>query len=186
MGPADVPANLRAKHARSRARAPRWASLPLSLGLSLGVVALLPACEGWTLFERGKERPRDGQLLTIKVLGTKACDAPAGASSAKLLGVEVELTSFSATNVPASFYYATLDDGVKSTYRALSTGCEPLLAGSPLAYGQTARGFLTFPVQPLSNESQRNYRLRYDPRLPKAGTDPKARVEVPLGSATAE
>ncbi len=169
-----------------RARALRSVSRALSWGLTLGCISLLPACEGWTLLDRGKERPRDGRLLTLKVLGTKACDAPPGASSAKLLGVEVELTSFSPTNVPANFYYATLDDGVRSTYRALPKGCEPVLSGTPLADGQSARGFLTFPVQPLSGESQRNYRLRYDPHLPQAGTDPKARVEVPLGSATAE
>jgi hypothetical protein len=148
------------------------------------------ACNGWTLFERGKERPRDGRLLTLEVLGTRACDGDLvspGATPAKLLGVEVQLTSWSAGNVPANFYYASLDDGAGNTYRALPTGCEPPLSGAPLADGQSTRGFLTFPVPPLTGDSPRGLRLRYDPRLPKtSANDPKARAELPLASGSGQ
>jgi hypothetical protein len=150
----------------------------------------LPACEGWTWRERGKERPKDGGALSLKVLGTKACDLPSAGADEKprqLLGVEVELTSWSAQNVPASFFYATLDDGAGNILRALPNGCEPVLSGAPLEVGRSARGYVTFPTTPIARDSRRNYRLRYDPRLP--GAEPggkKTSVELALTAGATE
>lgn len=159
-------------------------SLAVPLLTSLALVLATTACEGWTWLERGKERPLDESPLTLKVLGTRACEGPRPSGDApprRLLGVEIELTSWHPHNVPVNFFYATLDDGAGSTYRALPSGCEPVLGGAPLAEGQSARGFLTFPTAPLERDSRRDYRLRYDPRLTGAPNGVKTSVELSLG-----
>ncbi len=148
---------------------------------SFGAVLLaLAGCDGgWTLSDQSRTKPADGQPLTLQVVGTRACTSTTEPAAPPLLGVELELTGWHAGGVPASFFYASLLDGNGKSYRAIPSGCEPVLAGPPLGVGESTRGFVTFPRPLVATATNATQTIVYAPRL--AGeAEPRTRIELPL------
>jgi hypothetical protein len=90
--------------------------------------------------------------------------------------VEVEITSWEPSGLPFNDYYASLEDAAGRRYRS-QDGCEPLLSGPPLPFGQRRRGFVSFAVP----SGATGHKLVYAPRLPDDSPHGRhARIEVPI------
>lgn len=170
--------SVRAKSAEAKRASAVFAEVTL-LPLFGAVLLALAGCDGWTLSEQSRTKPADGRPLSLQVVGTRACTNATEPAAPPLLGVELELTGWHAGGVPASFFYASLVDGNGKSYRALASGCEPVLAGPPLGVGQTTRGFVTFPRPLVAAATNATQTVVYAPRL--AGeTEARTRIELPL------
>lgn len=140
-------------------------------------------CDGWTWEAEASKPPVDGARLGLKLLGVRDCTPtkrPASPSDTgrelRLLGVEVEITSFEPSGLPFNDYYASLEDSSGRRHRSRD-GCEPLLSGPPLAYGDKRRGFVSFAVP----TTEKGHKFVYAPRLPDDSPHGRqARVEVAI------
>ena len=83
------------------------------------------------------------------------------------VGVEVELTGTSATEVPVNPFYATLRADSGDTYAATLAGCVPGLLSIRLTTGHKARGFITFEVP----KTARQLELKYAPLVIGPGVE---------------
>lgn len=125
-----------------------------------------------------KQDAEDQNLpYTLTVLETRGCPLPEGVNEKeqRIFGVHVRLEGHREGGLPANYFYASVltQDGAR--YLAELSGCEPVLSGPPLYPGQTAEGFVNFPL-PLSKTPKM---LEYAPLIDPG--DPVAHgSEVPL------
>lgn len=141
-------------------------------------------CDGWAWGDDSSRAPADGTPFTLRVVRVSECSPSSSASAAettgaarrRLLGVEVELTSWEPTGLPANYYYASVVDGAGRRYPSVDL-CGSPLSARPLGVGETAQGLLAFSV-PLTAT---HLKLVYAPRLLESARGAeKARVEVTL------
>lgn len=93
----------------------------------------------------------------------------------EIWGAEVELEALTVDDLPVNPFYARLVDSNGSAYPSVVGGCEPRLAGAPLARRARAQGWLDFRVP----RARSGFKLVYAPRV---GASPRAtEVQVPLG-----
>lgn len=107
-----------------------------------GVAPLLLSCQGGA----------GDSVLTdpyaFEILASEECTLPtAGAQAPRtLLGVKVRITSHSDLGVPANYYYGSVLTKDGARYLAELPGCQPVLSRAPLRKGETAEGYLNFPI----------------------------------------
>jgi hypothetical protein len=113
------------------------------------VFPLLPACDGWEIF------PSDAPALgpepyVLSILNTESCPLPDGLDpkAVSIVSYNVRLRGQHPQKVPANYFYASLLTSDGSRYLADFPGCAPLLSAPPVGPGQTAQGYLNFPVPP--------------------------------------
>ncbi len=119
------------------------------------------------------------QPLRLTLLEVTPCPAPPGldAHKVQVLGVRVRVEGHHPRGVPANYFYASLLTNDQARYLAERAGCSPVLAAPPLEPGQSAEGFLNFPV-PVGKTIDT---LVYAPRV-GGPHDGEARVELALGA----
>ena len=102
--------------------------------------------------------------MRVTVLDVTACPPPVGFDTARmqLIGVRVEVQGGHPRGVPANFFYGSLLTTDHSRYLAELPGCSPALSHPPLRPGESAQGYLNFPV-PLGKSVET---LVYAPPLP--------------------
>lgn len=113
--------------------------------------------------------PRDTSApYELTILERRSCELPSrpGAPERSALGIRVRLISRSELGVAANYYYASVLAGDGSRYLAELPGCSPVLSGAPLRSGESAEGFLNFPLPPDRSPAQLVY-------LPPIGTMPE-------------
>lgn len=114
--------------------------------------------------------------FSVRVLNTKICTlAPhlAAAPGIKKFAVEIELKATGSAEVPANPYYATLLDDKGQRFESTALGCSPMLGGTPLISGTSARGWVTFDIP----ESSVGQVVAYQPALVDARA-PRAEIEL--------
>lgn len=94
--------------------------------------------------------PATNEPYSFEILSSEECALPtAGAQPQRtLLGVKVRLKSHTDLGVPANYYYGSVLTKDGARYLAELPGCQPVLSGPPLRKGQSAEGYLNFPVPP--------------------------------------
>ncbi len=145
------------------------------------VVALscLPACDGWEIFQ-SDETPLGDEPFVLSILNVEACPLPEGLDpkAVTIKSYNVRLRGQLEQGVPANYFYASLLTTDGSRYLADYPGCEPLLSAAPVLPGETAEGYLNFPVPPGKVPDK----LVYAPAL----TTAEHLVEIPLNSRVPE
>lgn len=119
-----------------------WWALPLSL-------FSFTACDNWELFQ-SDSTPLDKEPFVVSILNAEACPLPEGLDPKKVMikSYNVRLSGHLKEGVPANYFYASLLTTDGSRYLADYPGCEPLLSGPPLSSGESAQGYLNFPIPP--------------------------------------
>lgn len=94
--------------------------------------------------------PAPNEPYSFEILSSEECSlATAGTQPQRtLLGVKVRLRSHNDLGVPANYYYGSVLTKDGARYLAELPGCQPVLSGAPLRKGETAEGFLNFPIPP--------------------------------------
>jgi hypothetical protein len=128
--------------------------------------SLLPwvtGCQQLGLFPSDSEEISDGAPYTLSILAQENCSLPENLDPKTVIiqSFKVKLVGRTGSGVPANYFYASLltEDG--NRYLAGFEGCAPVLSGAPLSPGQSAVGFLNFPLPP----SKVTKTLEYSPRL---------------------
>lgn len=99
----------------------------------------------------------------LSILGAESCALPEGLDPkvVTIVSYNVRLRGQHAQKVPANYFYASLLTTDGSRYLSDFPGCTPLLSGPPVGPGETAQGYLNFPVPPGKTPE----RLVYAPTL---------------------
>ncbi len=119
-------------------------SLTSAVIMGISCLLALSSCQ-----ERQKDAPTHGSRpFSISILDTQACPLPEGVDSEtqRILGVKVRVTSAHPGYVPANFFYASVLTKDGGRYLAELSGCKPVLSSPPLKPGESAEGFLNFPL----------------------------------------
>lgn len=145
----------------------------------LVLAATLPcftACDGWEFFQ-SDSTPLGEDPYVLSILNVEACPLPEGldAKRVTILSYNVRLRGQHEHGVPANYFYASLLTTDGSRYLADFPGCEPLLSGPPVGPGDSAQGYLNFPVPPGKTPSK----LVYAPTL-TGDTPGESLVELTL------
>lgn len=146
------------------------------------VFSLLTACDGWEIFPSEKA-PLGPDPYVLSILHAESCPLPEGLDPKKvaIVSYNIRLRGGHAQKVPANYFYASLLTTDGSRYLADFPGCAPLLSGPPIGPGETAQGYLNFPVPPGKTPEK----LVYAPQLtgaPKGG----GLIEIHLNSQVPE
>jgi hypothetical protein len=139
----------------------------------------LSGCDGWDLFQSEETIPRD-EPYVLSILSTESCPLPDGLDPKEVVihSYKVKLLGIHPGGVPVNYFYASLLATDGERYLAGYTGCQPLLSGSPIYPGESAEGFLNFPLPPNKTPDK----LVFSPELtgkPKGSPV----VEISLGSS---
>lgn len=112
-------------------------------------LVIFPGCDGWEIFPSEEPLASD-EAYRLSILNKEMCPLPEGLDAKKVLihSYNVRLRGQHPGSVPANYFYASLLTTDGSRYIAGYEGCEPLLSGPPLGPGESAEGYLNFPVPP--------------------------------------
>lgn len=143
---------------------------------------LISACDGWEVFQ-SEEKPLGADPYVLSILHAESCPLPEGLDpkAVTIVSYNVRLLGQHAQKVPANYFYASLLTTDGSRYLADFPGCTPLLSGAPVGPGETAQGYLNFPVPPGKTPEK----IVYAPALtgkPRGG----ALLELPLNPKAPE
>lgn len=110
---------------------------------------LVSACDGWEVFP-SDDVPLGPDPYVFSLLSREICPLAEGLDPRQvaILSYNVRLRGAHPQKVPANYFYASLLTTDGSRYLADFPGCGPLLSGPPLGPGETAQGYLNFPVPP--------------------------------------
>lgn len=125
-------------------------------------VPLLAACDGWEVFQ-SDDAPLGPEPYVFSLLNAESCPLPEGLDPKQvtIVSYNVRLRGQHPQKVPVNYFYASLLTTDGSRYLADFPGCSPLLSGPPVGPGETAQGYLNFPVPPGKAPA----RLVYSPEL---------------------
>jgi hypothetical protein len=145
---------------------------------------LLPWTTGCRDIDRslsGESAVPEGAPYILTILTQENCPVPEGLDPRNVIiqSYKVKLVGGTTTGVPANYFYASLltEDGHR--YLAEFEGCAPVLSGPPLDSGQTAVGYLNFPLPPSKSAKT----LEFAPRLLR--DEESAITRLQLGSPSA-
>lgn len=115
--------------------------------------------------------------FTLSILETESCPLPPTLDPKKVVihSYRVRLRGQHKSRVPVNYFYASLLTTDGNRYLAEFPGCPGPLSGPPLAPGETADGFMNFPVPP----SKIPEKLVYAPELIGLGLSASTQ-EVPV------
>jgi hypothetical protein len=99
----------------------------------------------------------------ILLLDTETCPLPAGLDPADqtIVSYKVKLISAESSGIPVNYFYASLVTTDGQRYLADHPGCTPRLSGPPIFSGESATGYLNFPL-PRSKTPEK---VEYSPEL---------------------